>query len=325
MDSISDEQPVPYLEIVNQPSSEYDMRYEKEGRKNKIYAENFTSKSKPQYPEVKIVNGEGPATLIVSCVNKTEPYHVHAHKLVGPNCKHGVAVFNIDKNQNIFDLTDVSIQFTKKDDIEKRIQELYEKNVDPFNVGFDFDRQSIDLTSVRLCFQTFLRDSLDKTEIIRDKYHILKPVVSQMISNSFSQNTLSIVSAINLKSLCNGGSDVGIHIKQLKKKQPLKVKFYDNSGWSSIVDIEDSKIHYRCAFNFKAPLYPKKIDKEKTVFFKLFIPSTTEKENQKESEEMEFVYMPSKSETMPLNSADVNNQDKEFKSTDNLCHVSINN
>lgn len=51
----------------------------------------------------KIINGEGPATLIVSCVNKTEPYHVHPHKLVGANCKHGVAIFNIDKGQKNFE------------------------------------------------------------------------------------------------------------------------------------------------------------------------------------------------------------------------------
>ncbi|RNA25921.1 embryonic polarity dorsal-like isoform X1 [Brachionus plicatilis] len=292
---------VPYVEIVYEPSPVYRMRYEAENRSTYLVAENFvpdrenTSSAKNrkkqqvsegQYPRVKVVDGEGPATLIVSCVNKTEPYHVHPHKLVGPNCKHGVAVFNIDKKQNIFDLIGVSIQFTKKSDIENRIKELKEKNVDPFNVGFDFDRQSIDLTSVRLCFQIYLRDSFDTTEIIRDKYHILKPVVSQVISNSSRKITLSIISAFNLNSSCNGGSDVVIFIKKLEKDQkPLKAKFYDSSGWSSIVDIEDSKIHYQCAISFKAPQYPKKIDKEETVFFKLFIPPKTGEEKDNEEED----------------------------------------
>jgi hypothetical protein len=51
----------------------------------------------------KIVNGCGPATLIVSCVNKTEPHHVHPHRLVGNQCKSGVAVLNIDKGQKFFE------------------------------------------------------------------------------------------------------------------------------------------------------------------------------------------------------------------------------
>ena len=44
---------------------------------------------------LKIVNGFGPATLIVSCVNKTEPHHVHPHRLVGNQCKSGVAVLKM--------------------------------------------------------------------------------------------------------------------------------------------------------------------------------------------------------------------------------------
>ena len=51
----------------------------------------------------KIVDGCGPATLIVSCVNKSEPYHVHPHRLIGSQCKSGVAVLNIDKGEKDFE------------------------------------------------------------------------------------------------------------------------------------------------------------------------------------------------------------------------------
>lgn len=45
------------------------------------------------------MNGKGPGTVIVSCVSHTEPYHVHPHKLVGDNCKSGVAIFRLQPGQ----------------------------------------------------------------------------------------------------------------------------------------------------------------------------------------------------------------------------------
>lgn len=50
-----------------------------------------------------IVNGKGPATLIVSCVSKTSPHHVHPHRLVGDNCRSGVAIINIKENETVFE------------------------------------------------------------------------------------------------------------------------------------------------------------------------------------------------------------------------------
>jgi len=50
------------------------------------------------FPKIQIINGCGPATLIVSCVNKCEPFHVHPHRLIGEKCKSGVAVININRN-----------------------------------------------------------------------------------------------------------------------------------------------------------------------------------------------------------------------------------
>jgi len=49
-----------------------------------------------------------------------------------------VAVININRGETFFELAGVSIEFTKKHDIEEAINELKSKNVDPFNVGFEF-------------------------------------------------------------------------------------------------------------------------------------------------------------------------------------------
>lgn len=55
------------------------------------------------FPKIQIMNGCGPATLIVSCVNKNEPFHVHPHRLIGEKCKSGVAVININRGETFFE------------------------------------------------------------------------------------------------------------------------------------------------------------------------------------------------------------------------------
>ena len=61
------------------------------------------------FPKIQIVNGFGPATLIVSCVNKCEPYHVHPHRLIGEKCKSGVAVINISRGETTFEFGSIMI------------------------------------------------------------------------------------------------------------------------------------------------------------------------------------------------------------------------
>lgn len=128
----------------------------------------------------------------------------------------------------------------------------YLQNIIIFKVGFSFDRNSIDLTQIRLCFQVYLRDSLESNEIIRDQYHILKPVVSQIICNSSRKSTLSIIKSFQMNSPVNGGSTVILFMKKLEKDQKnLKAKFYDDLGWEQLVDISEANIHYQVLlFNF---------------------------------------------------------------------------
>jgi len=113
-------------------------------------------------------------------------------------------------------------------------------------VGFSFDKNKIDLTQIRLCFQVYLRDSLESNEIIRDQYHILRPMVSSIISNSSRKSTLQILRTANMYSPVSGGQNVVIFLKKLEKDQKvLSVKFFDDDGWSSTVEIKDNTIHYQ--------------------------------------------------------------------------------
>jgi hypothetical protein len=216
-------------------------------------------KSGDIYPKIEIVNGQGPATLIVSCVNKDQPYHVHPHRLVGECCKSGVAVLNIIEGEKYFDLIGISIEYVKSDEIEESINELKNKNVDPFNEGFTFERSTLDLNQLRLCFQVYLRDSLETNDIIRDHYHILAPLVSNVITNvprlhmstSLSSgltlplsNNIQIIRAVNMYSPVNGGQTVCLFLKKLEKDQKIIfAKFFDQNGWCKDVKINESSIH----------------------------------------------------------------------------------
>lgn len=287
--------PIPYLRILQQPSHVYRMRYKAEKRNTFLYSEEYVNitneKSfsdqeaanlkKIQFPKIEIVNGCGPATLIVSCVNKCEPYHVHPHRLVGEKCKSGVAIINIEKGEKYFELCGISIEFTKKQDFTESFNELKQKNVDPFNAGFSFDHSKIDLTQLRLCFQVYLRENLESNEIVRDPYHILRPIVSNIIANSSRKSTLQIVRAANMDSpSCGSTRPICIFFKKLEKDQrPLVAMFFDDTGWCFPIQIPENLIHNQCAVMFHAPpYYNKHITELKRVSFRIIVPFKSEKE-----------------------------------------------
>jgi hypothetical protein len=138
------------------------------------------------------------------------------------------------------------------------------------------------LTQLRLCFQVYLRDSLESNEIIRDQYHILKPVLSNIICNSSRKSTLQIMRTTNMCSPSNGGGNIVMFLKRLEKDQKiLHVKFYDSSGWSSEVKINDNSIHYQSAIMFNAPPYKIKDNTiDIPVSVKVYVPFRDDKEKQ---------------------------------------------
>ena len=73
-----------YIRIVEQPARcALRFRYECEGRSaGSIPGCNSTSDNKT-YPTIEIVNYNGPAVVVVSCVTKESPHRPHPHNLVG--------------------------------------------------------------------------------------------------------------------------------------------------------------------------------------------------------------------------------------------------
>ena len=69
----------------------YLYRNECEGRSaGSLHGVNYTNDNK-SYPAIKVYGYEGPAVVVVSCVEEKHPYRTHPHKLVGKDgmCKKG--------------------------------------------------------------------------------------------------------------------------------------------------------------------------------------------------------------------------------------------
>lgn len=180
------------------------------------------------------MNATGPGRLRVTCVCSESPYHVHPNLLFGANCFDGIAEIPFDSGVNAVELKDIRIELVKKSEIRMRIEKLKQLNIDPFQVGYELDYNNIDLGRLRLCFQVFF----SYNQII------VNPIVSNIISTSKQKISILIQKKANLKSLASGGGDVVLFVKKLEKDQkPIIARFFDDSGWSSSVEIKD--IHYR--------------------------------------------------------------------------------
>ncbi len=106
----------------------------------------------------------------------------------------------------------------------------------PFEAGFDFDRNKLDLGKTCLAFQVFLEN----------EQGLLTPlpvIVSNVIENSANrqEKTLKISETENMFSKANGGDQQRVVIvlkKKLDKDQcELRAKFFDLDGWQEIVPI----------------------------------------------------------------------------------------
>lgn len=130
--------------------------------------------------------------VVVSCVTKDAPdnkgYRPHPHNLVGKEvCKQGVCTVEVPAGNMVVTFSNLGIQCVKKKDIEEALRVRQELRVDPFRsmcvifpfciyiiwikerlwkiliiaAGFEHKRHptSIDLNTVRLCFQVFLEGS----------------------------------------------------------------------------------------------------------------------------------------------------------------------
>jgi hypothetical protein len=125
---------MPFVRILEQPARcALRFRYECEGRSaGSIPGCNSTAENKT-FPTIELVNYNGPAAVVVSCVTKQMPYRPHPHNLVGKEgCKKGVCTMIIKSGQNRCTFTSLGIQCVKKKDIEDSLRLRDSIKVDPY-------------------------------------------------------------------------------------------------------------------------------------------------------------------------------------------------
>jgi len=241
-------------------------------------------------PAVKVVNYNGPAMVLVSCVTEKPPYRPHPHKLVSPKngigCEKGICLIKIkDQTTMTAELRNIGIQCVRRKDVQDSLNKRREDKVDPFRTGFKHleNPQSIDLNAVRLCFQVFLPNKQTGTCT-----QAIEPVVSQPIYDAKTKRDLEIVDISDNTSPAEGGKKIIILCDKVSKDD-IKVRFVDDNGWEEYGEVA---VHKQYALVVKTPPYVLKyLNEEAEVFIEIYRPSC-----EKEAGEVfrdRFVYLPS--------------------------------
>ncbi|XP_017781151.1 PREDICTED: embryonic polarity protein dorsal-like isoform X1 [Nicrophorus vespilloides] len=246
------------VRIIEQPASKaLRFRYECEGRSaGSIPGVNSTAENKT-FPTIQIDGYKGKAVVVVSCVTKDHPHRPHPHNLVGRDgCKRGVCTMEISPDSMSISFSNLGIQCVKKKDIEAHLRVREEIRVDPFKTGYTHRSQptSIDLNSVRLCFQVFTEG--DKP----GKFTVpLQPVVSDPIYDKKSMTDLTIVKLSDCVSSVDGGRKDIIVLCEKVSKEDIQIRFYEEKDglvvWEGLGDFQPSQVHKQTAIWFKTPRY----------------------------------------------------------------------
>lgn len=246
----------PYVVITEQPASRaLRFRYQCEGRyPGTLVGVNSTAENKT-YPTIKVMNHQGKAAVVVSCVTKDQPYRVHPHNLVGKEgCKKGICTQYLKPDMTC-SFTSLGIQCVKRRDVEQNLADRESIRVDPFQNGFDHKDQagSIDLNAVRLCFQVFLEGSTP------GKYTVpLHPVVSEIIYDRKAMSDLTITKLSHTCAPVSGGLEM-ILLCDKVAKDDIEVWFEEEREglvvWKDRAEILPNGVHKQVAICFRTPRY----------------------------------------------------------------------
>lgn len=261
----------PWVEVIVQPKQhDHRFRYKCEGNgAGSIPGENNTSAIRST-PTIKIHNlaPNVNSVIVVSCVNRTEPFHPHPHSLVGNSCDRGVCTIRAHGVDTI-QLGNVGIQCCRHQDAKEALSLRKKIQVDPFQTGHDIDTQRIDLTAVRLCFQVFLPGPDHKFT------RVLKPVVTREIIDKKTVNKLEICRLSHQAAFSCGGQEVFIFCDKAKKGD-VQVRFFevrpDGSEWEAFGG--SPEVHKQYAVVCTTPYYwNQSLSHPASVWVQLLCPS----------------------------------------------------
>lgn len=267
------------VRIVEQPAKCLRFRYECEGRfAGTIPGENNAVNNKT-FPTIKIDGYVGAAIVVVSCVTADElpsgGYRPHPHSIAGKDgCKDGVCSLNVNitADNSTLSFSTIGIQCVKKKDVKEAMELRKKINVDPFKTNvFDDDLTSYDLSTVRLCFEVYVRNDSTK------QWFRMKPVVSNPIADKKAAAELSIYKLSHCSASALGGMEM-ILLCEKVSRDDVKVRFFEESNgtvaWEDFGFFLPSQVHRQVAIPFRTPAYKRKDIKQPVeVFIQLTRPS----------------------------------------------------
>lgn len=171
--------------------------------------------------------------------------------------------------------SNLGIQCVKKKDIEAALKAREEIRVDPFKsmffrpylrtilmnilivfaAGFShrFQPSSIDLNSVRLCFQVFM-ESDQKGRFTQP----LPPVVSEPIFDKKAMSDLVICRLCSCSATVLGSTQI-ILLCEKVAKEDIAVRFFEEKNgqlvWEAYGEFQHTDVHKQTAIAFKTPRY----------------------------------------------------------------------
>ncbi|XP_031771859.1 embryonic polarity protein dorsal-like isoform X2 [Apis florea] len=264
---------LPYVEVIEQPTKTLRFRYECEGRSaGNIPGANSTLENKT-CPSIRVIGYKGRAIVVASCVTKDKPYRPHPHNLIGrEGCKKGVCTNEIPSEDMTVTFSNLGIMCVKRKDIRRELKIREEIRVDPFQTGFEFKRDSVDLNSVRLCFQVFLEGSQ------KGKFNVpLPPVVSDPIFDKKIIPDLMICELSHYSASVAGGMNM-ILLCEKVVKDDIQIRFFEEKNgkvvWEGFGDFQPAHVHKQVSIRFKTSSYhTQEIEEPVPVHIQLKRPS----------------------------------------------------
>ncbi|XP_011867191.1 PREDICTED: nuclear factor NF-kappa-B p100 subunit isoform X2 [Vollenhovia emeryi] len=304
-----------YISIVVQPMDKFRFRYRSEmaGTHGSLMGVlNGRKRCKSNVPTVKLHNFLDKAIIRCTVVTVDEDLRIpHPHKLVKrtDGTDNGEPHYVEVSCHNDFTaefhgmgIIHTARKYVKEEVVRKLRDEILEErkrtNMNAFlsfrddaqiKIDAELYQKSLNLNSVALCFQGFIKDNYD---IMRP---ITAPVYSNPINNLKSALTgeLKICRIDKYTSSSEGGEEVFMLVEKVSKKN-IKIKFFEvdddeSEIWIDYGRFSELDVHHQYAMVFRTPPYrDRNITSPREVFIQLERPSDSAC-----SEPIKFIYKPS--------------------------------
>lgn len=293
--------PAALVKIAEQPAeNRVRFRFPIEGRSAGSIAGVSSTAENKTFPTIEIVGYKGPAKVVVSCVedkfytelNGYKTYRAHPHNLVGKHCKEGVCIMDVNEETMTCQFSNIGVQCVTKRQIEASLQIRKRIQVDPFGLGFE--HKNSDRTTVRLCFQVFLKPK-------EGGLVPLLPVVSSLIKDKRAHPDLNIVDLSDDNSPVEGGKKILLFCSKIKKED-IEVLFLhygknDEEILTTKGEFNEVNVHDQSGISFKTPPYPD-LEIREPVKVSICLRQPSKKV---QSEPQDFWYLPNSSKIQARN------------------------